>query len=82
MFSSYRQMVYNGRSDQAMVQHRVGYLDETGDIGPDDIVARRSVFRSRFGTLLVYVYHYTVQLLLNFLEGPGQTDMVLAHLES
>jgi hypothetical protein len=42
----------------SLVDHGVDHFDETGDIGPDHVVARRSVLRCRIQTCLVNTFSF------------------------
>ena len=56
--------------DQAHRHHRLRHLDEAGDVGTDDIVARRTELLRRFVGRLVDAGHDFVELLLRILESP------------
>jgi len=63
-------------------KHGIGNLDETSDVGADDIVAGLSVLLGGGGGVLVDVDHDGIKLGVNLLTGPGQPQAVLGHLKS
>ena len=70
------------RLDDALVEHGVGDLAETGDIGANDVVARRTVVARRFFDLGVDRPHDVMQALVDLFARPGQGHVVLAHFQA
>ena len=70
-----------GSVGDALPEHGVGDLLESGDVGSGDQVAIHAVPLGRLGGLLVDGGHDALQLGVDLLEGPGEPGAVLAHLQ-
>ena len=76
-----------GGSDQALVNHGVGHLDEAGDVGTGDVVGevRRAIAGELASVVVgvaVDVDHDGVELGVNLFGGPVEALAVLSHLET
>src|SRR5664280_78043 len=69
-------------SDEALVQHRVGDLEEARDVGACHVVALDAVSIGGFDALPVDGLHDAVQARVHFFARPAETQAVLAHLEA
>ena len=70
------------QSDNALAHHGGGDLLKAGDVGTGNQVALHAVLFGGGGGSLVDVDHDVVQALIDLLEGPGQAQAVLAHLQT
>ena len=70
-----------GSVGDALPEHGVGDLLESGDVGSGDEVALHSVPLGRISGLLVDSCHDVLELGVDLLEGPGEPGAVLAHLQ-
>ena len=66
----------------ALSDHRVGDLDEAGEVGASDIVALHAVLLGGIVGVVVDGLHDVLELGVDFVGGPGKTHGVLAHLET
>jgi hypothetical protein len=58
--------------DQTLVEHRVGYFDEAGDIGASHVVARQTVFGGSLDCSAMDCSHDGLEAAIYFLPGPGE----------
>ena len=65
-----------------MCKHRVCDLNKAGNVCACNKVALAAVILSSLGSSGIDVDHDVMQSLVNILEGPRETDGVLAHLET
>mmetsp|Transcript_21620 Transcript_21620/g.47266 ORF Transcript_21620/g.47266 Transcript_21620/m.47266 type:complete len:459 (-) Transcript_21620:44-1420(-) len=71
------------RLDGALCEHGVGHLDEASDVGGGLVVVRlEAVGGDGLGARGVNARHDVIELLVNLLARPRQTDRVLGHLEA
>src|SRR5512137_887196 len=68
--------------DDALVQHRVGDLEEAGDVGAVDVVTRRAETIRRLDARLVDALHDELEAAVHLLAGPAVAHAVLRHLEA
>jgi hypothetical protein len=68
--------------DEALVHHRVGDLEEAGDVGAVDVVAGGAVLGGGVDALLVDGLHDAVQAGVDLFARPGEAQAVLRHLEA
>ena len=69
-------------SADALSDHRVGDLDEAGEVGARDIVALHAVLLGRIVGVVVDGLHDVLELGVDLFGGPGKAHGVLAHLET
>src|SRR5258706_3361216 len=65
-----------------LIQHRVGDLHKTGDVGAVDQVPWRAVFLGSLVAVAVDGDHDLVQLVIHFLASPGNARAVLRHFKA
>src|SRR5664280_3230662 len=69
------------RLDESLVDHRVGDLEEAGDVRPVDVVAGCPELVGRLAAGPVNGFHDEVQPVVHLLAGPGHAHAVLRHLQ-
>ena len=73
---------FNRKSAYALSQHSVSDLLEAADVSAHNKVVLVAVLLSCSDAGVEDVNHDVVQTLVNFLEGPAQTQGVLAHFQT
>src|SRR5919202_1901327 len=69
-------------SDHSLSEHGSGYLEEPGNVGAGDVVARVTVLLGRLPASVVDVLHDLLELLVGVLEAPSLPARVLLHLRA
>src|SRR5208282_6627734 len=69
-------------SDESLVQHGIGNLEEAADVGSVHQIAGSAVLLGGFVAVFVDGDHDFVQPLVHFLPCPAQPHAVLDHLQS
>ena len=64
---------------QPLIDHGIGDLDKSGDIGALDVI-NIAAFLAVLDALLMYRDHDIVQPLIDFFSRPGKPHAVLRHL--
>src|SRR5215217_5354962 len=67
--------------DDALVEHRVGDLHETGDVRAEHVIALTPVLLGGHPTLPVDRLHDVFQPAVDLLALPGEAQGILRHLE-